>query len=89
MTRSSCSSRAAEAFLSPLPATADRPFPSPPYLLALRQGGLRDDLIRLATERGVPGWFGPAALHLPGAVILAACFVSSAARASGDDQAPR
>jgi PD-(D/E)XK nuclease superfamily len=35
------------------------PFPSPDYLLVLRQGGLRDDLIRLAAERGVPGWFDP------------------------------
>ena len=51
--------RAAEAFLTPLQATPDQPFPSPRYLLALRQGGLRDDLIRLATARGVPGWFDP------------------------------
>ncbi|HEX6106993.1 MAG TPA: PD-(D/E)XK nuclease family protein [Gemmatimonadales bacterium] len=51
--------RAAEAFLTPIPATPAQPFPSPPYLLALRQGGLRDDLIRLASERGVPGWFDP------------------------------
>ena len=34
-------------------------FPSPPYLLALRQGGVRDDLIRLATARGLPGWLDP------------------------------
>src|SRR5688572_16648063 len=51
--------QAAEGFLTPLRASGDQPFPSPPYLLALRQGGLRDDLIRLATERGVPGWFDP------------------------------
>jgi hypothetical protein len=51
--------RAAEAFLSPLRGTPEQPFPSPTYLLALRQGTLRDDLIRLATERGVPGWFDP------------------------------
>ncbi|HYC32134.1 MAG TPA: hypothetical protein VEB59_07560, partial [Gemmatimonadales bacterium] len=51
--------QAAEAFLAPARATPANPFPSPPYLLALRQGGLRDDLIRLATERGVPGWFDP------------------------------
>jgi ATP-dependent helicase/nuclease subunit B len=31
----------------------------PPYLLALRQGGLRDDLFELAAARGVPGWFDP------------------------------
>src|SRR5690606_34629036 len=35
------------------------PFPSPPYLLALRQGGIRDDLLSLAARRGVPGWFDP------------------------------
>ena len=51
--------QAAEAFLAPVRATSANPFPSPGYLLALRQGGLRDDLIRLATERGVPGWFDP------------------------------
>ncbi len=31
----------------------------PPYVLALRQGGLRDDLFELAAARGVPGWFDP------------------------------
>jgi RecB family exonuclease len=51
--------RAAEAFLTPLHAGADKRFPSPPYLLALRQGGLRDDLIRLAAARGLPGWLDP------------------------------
>ena len=51
--------QAADAFLTPLPATPAQPFPSPHYLLALRQGGLRDDLIRLAAERGIPGWFDP------------------------------
>lgn len=51
--------RAAEAFLRPLSGTRENPFPSPPYLLALRQGGLRDDLMALAAERGVPGWFDP------------------------------
>lgn len=50
---------AAEAFLAPARGTPERPFPSPPYLLALRQGGLRDDLIALAAARGVPGWFDP------------------------------
>jgi ATP-dependent helicase/nuclease subunit B len=50
---------AADGFLTPCPGTRDEPFPSPPYLLALRQGGLRDDLIALAAERGVPGWFDP------------------------------
>ena len=50
---------AAEALLSRRPGSPGDPFPSPPYLLALRQGGLRDDLIRLATARGVPGWLDP------------------------------
>ncbi len=35
------------------------PSARPPYLLALRQGGLRDDLFDLAAARGVPGWFDP------------------------------
>jgi RecB family exonuclease len=50
---------AADQFLAPRSGSARVPFPSPSYLLALRQGGLRDDLIALATERGVPGWFDP------------------------------
>lgn len=50
---------AAAAFLTPRAATASDPFPSPPYLLVLRQGGLRDDLIRLAAAAGVRGWFDP------------------------------
>ena len=50
---------AADGFLTPQPGTRDQPFPSPSYLLALRQGGLRDDLIALAAARGVPGWFDP------------------------------
>ncbi len=51
--------RAADAFLDPAPSRSSDPFPSPPYLLALRQGGLRDDLIRMAAARGVPGWIDP------------------------------
>jgi len=50
---------AADGFLAPPRASRDDPFPSPAYLLALRQGGIRDDLIRLAAERGVGGWFDP------------------------------
>jgi hypothetical protein len=50
---------AADAFLAPRPARAATPFPSPPYLLALRQGALRDDLLDLAAQSGVPGWFDP------------------------------
>jgi ATP-dependent helicase/nuclease subunit B len=51
--------RAADCFLDPPRATLDAPFPSPPVLLALRQGGLRDDLIRRAARRGVKGWYDP------------------------------
>lgn len=50
---------AAEGFLAPRRGSAGDPFPSPAYLLALRQGGLRDDLIALAAGRGLPGWFDP------------------------------
>ena len=50
---------AAAGFLQPLPRTPADPFPTPPYLLALRQGGLRDDLYAMAAARGVPGWFDP------------------------------
>ena len=50
---------AAAGFLAPVRGTPEHPFPSPPYLLALRQGGLRDDLLALAAERGVAGWFDP------------------------------
>lgn len=51
--------RASDGFLDPPTSTAEDPFPSPRYLLALRQGGLRDDLIELAATRGCPGWFDP------------------------------
>ncbi len=50
---------AAEGFLTPRPASASVPFPTVPYLLALRQGGLRDDLFDLAAGAGIPGWFDP------------------------------
>ena len=33
---------AAHEFLAPRIATAEQPFPTVPYLLALRQGGLRE-----------------------------------------------
>ncbi|MGH7631673.1 MAG: hypothetical protein ACREOF_20245, partial [Gemmatimonadales bacterium] len=49
---------AAEAFLqAPRPPAAGSAWP--PYLLVLRQGGLRDDLLELAAAGGVPGWFDP------------------------------
>ncbi|MEJ2237566.1 MAG: PD-(D/E)XK nuclease family protein, partial [Gemmatimonadales bacterium] len=50
---------AAEGFLVNRRAEGDDPFPTPGYLLALRQGALRDDLIRLAAGKGVAGWFDP------------------------------
>jgi len=50
---------AAAPFLTPRPGTFEAPFPTPPCLLVLRQGGLRDDLLALAEERGIPGWFDP------------------------------
>jgi RecB family exonuclease len=49
---------AAEGFLDPA-ARTDGAFPTVPYLLALRQGGLRDELIARAAALGVPGWFDP------------------------------
>ena len=46
--------------LFPLPAaTPQRPWPTLGAWLVLRQGGLRDDLHRLAAEAGVQGWFDP------------------------------
>lgn len=51
--------RAADGFLERRRGDPSDPFPSPRYLLALRQGGLRDDLLRLAARRGCPGWFDP------------------------------
>ncbi len=50
---------AASEFLAPARATKGLPFPSPTSWLALRQGGLRDDLYALAHQRGVAGWFDP------------------------------
>ncbi len=50
---------AADGFLAPRTATAEAPFPTVPYLLALRQGGLRDDVIAMAAGSGVKGWFDP------------------------------
>jgi len=51
--------RAAAEFLVHQGATPEHPFPSPPAVLALRQGGIRDDLLALAHERGVGGWYDP------------------------------
>ena len=40
-------------------ARPDRPFPTAPFWLVLRQGGLRDDVIARASARGVTGWWDP------------------------------
>lgn len=46
--------------LFPLAApTRERPWPTLDAWLVLRQGGLRDDVHRLAASRGVAGWFDP------------------------------
>jgi RecB family exonuclease len=50
---------AADGFLVRRVATDAEPFPTVPYLLALRQGGLRDDVIEMAAAAKVPGWFDP------------------------------
>lgn len=50
---------AADGFLVRRPATESDPFPTVPYLLALRQGRLRDDLLDLAAAEKIPGWFDP------------------------------
>ena len=50
---------AADGFLELERGDRATPFPTPSYLLALRQGGLRDDLVRLAVRRGCHGWFDP------------------------------
>jgi ATP-dependent helicase/nuclease subunit B len=47
---------AADAFLRPQPPGLKA---TPPYLLLLRQGGLRDDLLTLASEQNCSGWFDP------------------------------
>ncbi|MDB4909074.1 MAG: hypothetical protein JWO05_3858 [Gemmatimonadetes bacterium] len=48
---------AASGFLVPMKASDENPFPTIPYLLAVRQGGLRDDVYSLATAAGSKGWF--------------------------------
>jgi hypothetical protein len=48
---------AASGFLNTPRVPGDGPFASPRYLLVLRQGGLREDLFRVAAGRSVPGWF--------------------------------
>lgn len=50
---------AGDGFLVRRSATPSDPFPTVLYLLALRQGGLRDDLLDSAAQLGVAGWFDP------------------------------
>jgi hypothetical protein len=49
--------RAVEGLFPLAPSSAERPWPTLAAWVVLRQGGLRDDLIRVASARGVPGWF--------------------------------
>ena len=50
--------RAVEGLFPLEAASTERPWPTLNAWVVLRQGGLRDDLLRLAAGRGVPGWFG-------------------------------
>ena len=45
--------------LPPVATSAANAWPTLPAWLVLRQGGLRDDLHRLAASQRVPGWFDP------------------------------
>ena len=49
--------RAVDGLFPLEPASAERPWPTLGAWVVLRQGGLRDDLLRLAAGRGVTGWF--------------------------------
>lgn len=51
--------RAVEGLFPLSPATVDQPWPTLSAWIVLRQGGLRDDLHRLAAHRQVAGWFDP------------------------------
>ena len=50
--------RAVDGLFPLASASAERPWPTLSAWVVLRQGGLRDDLHRLAAARGVAGWFG-------------------------------
>jgi RecB family exonuclease len=67
---------ALDGLLPIAPPSPAHPWPTLPAWIVLRQGGLRDDLHRLAAARGAAGWFDPP-------VIL---FAELAARWSGDDR---
>lgn len=49
--------RAVDGLFPLEPTSVAQPWPTIAAWVVLRQGGLRDDLIRLAARRGVPGWF--------------------------------
>jgi ATP-dependent helicase/nuclease subunit B len=50
--------RAVDELFPPKPPAGNERWPTLSAWIVLRQGGLRDDLHRLAAARGVPGWFG-------------------------------
>ncbi len=50
--------RAVDGLFPLAPASVEAPWPTLAAWVVLRQGGLRDDLLRLAGSRGVAGWFG-------------------------------
>lgn len=50
--------RAVDGLFPLAPASDEHPWPTLSAWIVLRQGGLRDDLHRLAASRGVAGWFG-------------------------------
>lgn len=49
--------RAVDGLFPLAPVSDEQPWPTLPAWVVLRQGGLRDDLIRLAAAKQVPGWF--------------------------------
>lgn len=51
--------RAVDGLFPLAPATNEQPWPTLSAWLVMRQGGLRDDIHRLAAARGVAGWFDP------------------------------
>jgi len=70
--------RAVEGLFPVPPATSEHPWPTLSAWVVLRQGGLRDDLHRLAADRNVAGWFDSPI-----------CLFSEIARRWGSDAAAR
>ena len=56
--------RAAEGLFPLAIPSADKPWPTLPAWVVLRQGGLRDDFHALAARDGVAGWFDPTVVVL-------------------------